>query len=132
MGRVGFLERGDVIAVVGASKNAEKWGYKVYRELKSAGFMVYPVNPKHEKIGGDSCYPNLRAIPEKPDVIITVVRPEVTEGIVKECRSLGIGKVWMQPGSESGKAIDFCRKNDIEVMTNACFVVTHLKNDRGE
>jgi len=122
-----FLDRKNKIAVIGVSNNHEKWGYKVYKSLRSSGFSVYAVNPKHAEIDLDKCYPDLRSIPEKLDVVITIVPPKITEKIVKICKELGIKKVWMQPGSESGDAIRFCEENDINVMHDACFVVDGLK-----
>src|SRR5262245_56238490 len=37
-------------AVVGASRDRDKFGYKVFRALKVAGYAVYPVNPNAELI----------------------------------------------------------------------------------
>ncbi len=34
--------------------------------------------------------------------------------------NLGIKKVWMQPGSESEKAIKYCEDNKIDAIHNAC------------
>ncbi len=127
MNQTEFLNRKNKIAVVGVSEDRAKWGRKVYEELKSAGYKIYPINPKHKKIGSDRCYPNLKALPEKPDVVITVVPPQITEKIVEQCRFLGINKVWMQPGSESEKAIAFCENNNINTIHHACFVVDGLK-----
>ncbi len=123
----GFLDKKNVIAIVGASSNKEKWGYKVYKKLREAGFEVYPVNPKYKEIEGEKCYPDLASLPQKPDVVITVVKPEVTKKIVEECKRLGIKRIWMQTGSESKKAIEFCKKNGISVVYGACFVVNGLK-----
>ncbi|MEM2251396.1 MAG: CoA-binding protein [Candidatus Hadarchaeales archaeon] len=114
------------IAVVGASPNREKWGWRIYNKLKSLGFDVFPVNPNYPEIDGEKCYSSLKDLPVKPDLVITVVPPRVTEKIVEECRELGITKVWMQPGSESERAIEFCRANGIEATYNACFVVDFL------
>ncbi len=122
-----FLGKDNIIAVVGATINKEKWGYKVYKALKRAFPVVYAVNPKYKEIEKDKCYPGLKSLPEKPDVVITVVPPKITGTVVKVCRELGISKVWMQPGSESKKAVGFCKKNMIEVVYNACFVVDGLK-----
>ncbi len=122
-----FLDKKNKIAIVGVSANQKKMGSKIYEELKSAGFRVYPINPKHRRIGQDACYPNLEALPEIPDVAIMVVPPNVTEQLVKQCRKLGIKRVWMQPGSESEKAIKFCKHNNIEIMHDACFVANGLK-----
>ncbi len=124
-----FLKKESVIAVVGATVNPEKWGYKVYRTLREVFPRVYAVNPKYKEVLGDRCYPSLKSLPERPDTVITVIPPKVTEGVVKACRELGIRKVWMQPGSESREAIAFCRKNGVECMSNACFVVNGLKRE---
>ncbi len=122
-----FISRKNIVAVVGASNNKNKWGYKIYKKLRLLGFSVYPVNPNHETIDRKKCYPDLKVLPKKPDVVITVVPPKITEKVVKECKNIGIEKIWMQPGSESKKAIEFCKKNDIDVIYNACFVINGLK-----
>ncbi len=124
-----FLNRENKIAIVGVSNNPEKWGYRIYKSLKSAGFDVYAINPKYTEIEGDSCYPDLRSISksEKVDVVITVVPPRVTEQIIRQCKNLEIGKIWMQPGSESEESINLCKKNGIDVIYNVCFVVDGLK-----
>jgi len=123
-----FLDKNNIIAVVGASPNKEKWGWKIFTKLRESGFKVYPVNPKHEKIDNARCYPDLKSLPKKPDVVITIVPPHITEKVVEQCKKLGIEMVWMQPGSESEEAIKFCRENGIEVVYNACFVVDGLKD----
>ena len=69
----------------------------------------------------------MKSMPERPDVVITVVPPKVTEKVVETCRELGIRRVWMQPGSESLDAIKSCKRNRIECMHDACFVVDGLK-----
>ena len=117
-----FLRKENVFAVVGASGNTEKWGYKVFKMLKNAGYEVYPVNPNRHEIDGEKCYPSLYALPKVPDVVVTVVKPEITESVVKECKELGIKKVWMQPGSESEQAVKFCIKNGIEAVYGICLV----------
>jgi len=121
-----FLNKNNAVAVIGVSADPDKWGSKIYKTLKSSNFNVYPVNPKYKKIGDDICYPDLKALPKKPDVVITVVPPRVTEQIVKACKEAGISRVWMQPGSESEKAINFCKNNDIKVVYNTCFVADGL------
>jgi len=118
-----FLNKENRIAIVGVSDNSKKWGRKIFEKLKLDNFCVYPINPKHKKIGEDICYPNLRSLPKKPTIVITVVSPKITEKIVEECKELGINKIWMQPGSESGKVITFCRDNNIEASFNTCFVM---------
>lgn len=119
----GYLKKQNVFAVVGVSINPEKYGHQVYKDLKEAGYVVYAINPNIDEVLGDQCYNSLSDLPEKPDVVDTVVPPEVTEEIVKECKELGIKRVWMQPGSESENAIRFCEENDINVVHDVCVMV---------
>jgi hypothetical protein len=118
-----FLRRSNCIAVIGASRNPAKYGHQVYRDLRNAGYRVYAVNPRVTAVLGDRCYPSLHALPEKPDVVNIIVPPAVTEEVVRECNALGIERVWMQPGSESEEAIEFCRRHHINVIFGACIML---------
>jgi len=126
-----FLDKKNIIGFVGATIQKDKWGYKKYKEIKDAGFKVYPINPKYDNVDGDKCFPNIRSLIDflhkKPDLVITIIPPKITERIVEECRDFGIDKVWMQPGSESEKAIKLCEENRIKVMYGVCIVVDALQ-----
>lgn len=110
-------------AVVGVSNNTSKYGYKVFDQLKKAGYSVFAINPGLESIDGDSCYPSLAALPKKPDAVSIVVPPKITEQIISECASLGISNVWMQPGSESKRAIQDGEKHGITVIHSHCVLI---------
>lgn len=122
-----FLNKKNILAVVGASRDPEKYGYQVFKDLKSAGYEVYPVNPNAQEIIGDKCYPSLEKLPVKPDVVDMVVPSRVTEHAVETCKKLKITKVWMQPGSESEKAIRFCEENSIDVVHGVCIMIERAK-----
>ncbi len=109
--------------VVGASENQEKYGFKVLADLKSAGYKVFPVNPKAGELLGLKVYKSLSEISKNIDVVIFVVPPKVGEQVILEVKNLGIKKVWLQPGSESQKIIDFCKENGIECIHNACIMI---------
>jgi predicted CoA-binding protein len=110
-------------AVVGATDNPKKYGNQIIRNLKKRGYQVYPVNPKTKIIEGLICYANLVEIPLQVDVVDFVVPPEVTEEILKQCKQLGLKRIWLQPGSESKKAIDFCNKNNMRVVHSVCVMM---------
>ena len=124
-----FLDKKNLIAVVGASKDPEKYGHRVCRDLKSGGYKVYPVNPNADEILGDKCYPSLETLPEKPDVVDVVVPPKVTEEVVRDCNRLGIKRVWIRQGSESETAIKFCKDNNIAVIFKKCIMVERHKRE---
>jgi predicted CoA-binding protein len=110
-------------AVVGATDNPEKYGHQVLMSLKKRDYEVYPVNPRLETIEGIKCYSTLTDLPGKVDVVDFVVPPQATETILKECRDLGLNRIWLQPGSESEAAIDFCRENNMQVVHSVCVMM---------
>jgi len=112
-----------VWAVVGASRDPRKFGYQVFRSLRDAGYIVYPVNPRGGELDGIQVYPTLSDLPQQPEVINTVVPPVVTERIVQEAHLLGLTRIWMQPGAESEASLRYCREHDIQVIQQACAMV---------
>jgi predicted CoA-binding protein len=112
-----------VWAVVGASTNPEKYGHRIFRTLRAAGYTVYGVNPRGGEIDGESLYPSLAGLPVAPAVVDIVVPPKVTELVVRECAELGLTRVWMQPGAESDEAIAFCAEHGIDAVYGACAMV---------
>lgn len=111
-------------AIVGATDDAKKYGHQIFKNLKSRGYKVYPVNPKLRELKGVKCYPSLADIPVKVDVVDFVVPPEVTEVILKECKRLGLSRIWLQPGSESEAAIAFCHENNLNVVHGVCVMLS--------
>lgn len=121
-----FVNR-KVWAVVGASQDRSKFGFRVFDALRRVGYTVYPVNPRGGELDGATVYPSLADLPEDPEVVDLVVPPAVTEQVVKEMHRLGLRRVWMQPGSESQAAIHFCQENGMQVVHHACAMV-HKRN----
>ncbi len=120
-----FLDA-NVFAVVGASSKPHKYGYKIYKYLKKIGKRVYPIHRAIKTIDDDVVYKSITDLPEKVEVVDIVVPPEVTEKVVIECHKLGIKKIWIQPGAESKKAIEFCKNNGIDVVYNTCIMLAPL------
>jgi hypothetical protein len=122
-----MLDKNDVYVVIGASSKKQKYGYKVLKDLKENNFKVIPVNLKEKEILGLKVYKNILDMERKIDVVIFVVPPLITEKILPNIKKLKISKVWMQPGSESQKAINYCRKNKINCVYNTCIMIKNKK-----
>ncbi|HNV96843.1 MAG TPA: CoA-binding protein [bacterium] len=118
-----MLDKNLIYAVVGASSNEEKYGYKIFKDLIEKNYNAVPINPKGGYTFNKKVFRSLLEVEIKPDMIIFVVKPEITEKILEEVKKLGIKKVWMQPGSESPKAIKYCKENNISVVHNACVII---------
>jgi uncharacterized protein len=120
------------IAVVGVSDKRETGCNLGYRKFKAAGYTVSAVNPRLDSFEGDPCYPDLRAIPERPEAVFILASPAVSEQIVQQCIDLGIKHVWMhcmmgvKPGlgagttSVSQRAVQLCGENGIAVIPGSC------------
>jgi acetyltransferase len=63
------------VAVFGASERPGSVGGTVWRNLLgdgSSGYRgrLYPVNPKHSHLNGNTAYRNVDALPEAPDLAV--------------------------------------------------------------
>jgi uncharacterized protein len=120
------------IAVVGVSDRRETGCNLNYKKFKANGYRVYAVNPRISTFDGEPCYPDLNALPEKPDAVFIMTSPNVTEQIVQQCVNLGITHVWMhclmgtKPGlgagstSVSQSAVEMCKENNVAVIPGTC------------
>ncbi|QUH20468.1 CoA-binding protein [Alkaliphilus sp. B6464] len=112
-----------VWAVVGATPDSEKFGYKIYKKLKDHGYTVYGVNPKYESLDGDKLYSSLKDLPEKPECIDMVVNPKVTKSTLTEIKELGIEYVWFQPGTFDEDIIDMAEEDGLQIVYYDCVLV---------
>lgn len=119
-----------VWAVVGASNDRRKFGNRIYRTLRSAGYTVYPVNPREETIEGDQAYKWVNQLPEPPTVVNMVIPPRYALSTVKQAKEAGAQAVWFQPGAEDDEAIHWAKENGMDVVEN-CILVHHVKNPTG-
>ncbi len=111
------------IAVVGVSKNKSKFGNTIYKELKNKNYKVFPVNPKFSNFGGDKCYPDLYSIPYSVDGVIINVSATQAINLVKDAKEKGIKRIWLQQGSQSEEAVNFCKNNNINCISNECILM---------
>lgn len=113
----------DRIAVVGVSTKNEEAANMIYKKFKGAGYEVFAVNPTTEVFKGDPCYPSVKDIPGGAQAVVLVLKPEVTEKVVRECAEAGITHVWMHRSignSVSDEAVQFCKDNGIQVIGGGC------------
>lgn len=111
------------LAIVGVSHTGKKFSNIVFKELKSKGYQIFPVNPRGDNILDERCYPNLQSLPEKVEGVLVITKPTATENIVREAHSLGIKHVWIQQGAESNEAIRFCEENRMNVVHGECILM---------
>jgi predicted CoA-binding protein len=115
---------GQHFAVVGASTDRRKYGNKVLRCYLQNDRSVVPVNPHSTSVEGLPAVAALSDMDRVPDGISVITQPDVTESIVDEAIALGIRHIWMQPGAESGAAIQAAEDAGINVIhSGPCLLV---------
>lgn len=111
------------LAILGVSRNPRKFGNAVLKGMKTKGYNIIPVHPVAEAIENEKCYKSLSEIPFPVDGAILSIKPEAVEKAVEEINAAGIKRIWMQQGSESKNAIEYCIKNGISVISGECILM---------
>ncbi|WP_210394622.1 acetate--CoA ligase family protein [Motiliproteus sediminis] len=80
------------IAIVGASTDPTKRGYKAIVGLLEGGFEgeIYPINPKASEILGLTAYPSLGELPRAADLALMCTPAASIPGLLRECGKVGI------------------------------------------
>ncbi|AKL95058.1 CoA-binding domain-containing protein [Clostridium aceticum] len=112
-----------VWAVVGATPDTKKFGYKIYKKLKDYGYTVYGINPNCEEIAGDKIYSSLKDLPEKPECVDMVVRPNISKTVLDEIKALEIPYVWFQPGTFDEETISKAEEYNLKIVYYDCVLV---------
>lgn len=124
-----FIDKSLKYAVVGVSRNPDKYGHRVFDDLRSAEFQLFPINPNVRNIAGYKIYPTISDLPELVDVVVMVVPAEVGMKVVEEIARLGVKKVWFQPGSESIELEKACVELGLQCNFGQCIMVERRKID---
>ncbi len=120
------------IAVIGASREPEKVGHKILKNLLEYGFKghLYPINPNTNELLGLKCYGNITEVPGQVDLAVIVVPEKIVPVIARECGEKGVkGIVVISAGfSETGREgtylekelLETCQKYNIRMQGPNC------------
>ena len=103
------------VVIIGASENPEKIGGRPIKYMLQHGFKgrIYAVNPVRSEVQGIKAWPDLKSLPEVPDVAVICIPGEAAVDAVKICAELGVKLgVIISSGfgetGEKGKAAQDC------------------------
>lgn len=113
------------IVMIGATDDPKKFGSTVFRALVDHGHDVVPVNPRHDRIGGVQCHPDLRSVLGEIDSVLVMLTGPAAVEAVRECVLRSVSMVWLfrgagSPGAMSAESVELCRDNGVEVIAGAC------------
>ncbi|MEW6193476.1 MAG: acetate--CoA ligase alpha subunit [Bacillota bacterium] len=86
------LFRPQSVAVIGASKNREKLGNVILRNVLRSGYggAVYPVNPRETEIEGLKTFPSVSEIGKPVELAVVVVPAERVLDVARDCGGAGV------------------------------------------
>lgn len=121
------LRNSKTIAVVGASNNPVSASNRICKYLKDQGYKVIPVNPNYKQVLGETCYPDLKSIPEKADLADVFRRDAALLGVIEDAAAEGIPAVWLQAGLSCKEGKKVAEEAGMDYIDNSCIMVEHRR-----
>jgi predicted CoA-binding protein len=122
-----ILTRARVVAVVGLSASWYRPSYFAAKYLQDHGYRIVPVNPTHDEVLGEKCYPDLASIPGAVDVVDCFRRAEDMPPIARGAVAKGAKVLWMQIGIKNDEAARIALAGGLEVVMNRCVKLEHAR-----
>ena len=110
------------VAVLGASKNKERYSYKAFSMLKEYGHTPIPVHPVLAELEGVPVVASLSEIDGPVDTLTVYVGPNNIADEIPKIITLRPGRVILNPGTESPELILALDKAGIPYL-EACTLV---------
>jgi predicted CoA-binding protein len=120
-----IFEKYNTIAVYGMSRFKHKAAQGVPAFMLSRGYNIIPINPFADIILGQKCYPDLKDIPDKIE-ILNVFRPsyyvfEVVKDVLSRKNEKGdIDVIWLQEGIMNEDARKLAEEAGIIFLQDLC------------
>jgi uncharacterized protein len=114
-------------AVVGCSPKPERPSHYVSAYLMENGYRIVPVNPGHDRILGQPCYPDVEAIPFPVDVVVVFRRPEAALEPILAAVAKKAKAVWLQDGITHPEGEEIARKAGLVVVSDDCLMRRHAR-----
>ncbi|MGA8032732.1 MAG: CoA-binding protein [Casimicrobiaceae bacterium] len=122
-----ILTRSHTIAVVGLSAQWHRPSNFAAKYMQSHGYRVIPVNPTYPSVLGETCYPNLRAIPVPVDIVDCFRKAPEMPALADDAIAIGARVFWMQLGIENDEAAKHASDAGLDVVMNRCVKIEHAR-----
>ena len=122
-----ILTQARVIAVVGLSANWYRPSYFAAKYMQDHGYRIVPVNPGYASVLGETCYPNIAAIPDDVDIVDCFRKAQEMPALAREAAAKGAKVLWMQLGIRSDEAASIAGDAGLEVVMDRCVKIEHAR-----
>ncbi|MBK8065198.1 MAG: CoA-binding protein [Betaproteobacteria bacterium] len=114
-----------VIAVVGLSANWHRPSYFAAKYMQEHGYRIIPVNPQYTEVLGEKCYPSLRDIPEKVDIVDCFQKTERILPLAEAAIAIGARVLWQQIGVKNEAAAALAAAAGLDTVMDRCVKIEH-------
>jgi len=114
-----------VVAVVGCSPKPDRDSHQIAKYLIDKGYDVIPVNPAVPEILGRKCYPDVKSIPRKVDIVDVFRSPEHVPPIADEAVAAKAECLWLQTGIAHEEASKKASDAGLYVVQDRCIATLH-------
>ena len=93
--------------------------------MQDHGYRVIPVNPAYQEVLGEKCYPDLKAVPEKIDMVDCFRKSAEIPALAEDAIAVGAKCLWMQLGVVNDAAALRAREAGLDVVMDRCVKIEH-------
>jgi predicted CoA-binding protein len=122
-----LIHRARTIAIVGLSANELRPSNFVGFYLQRHGYRVIPVNPRETEVLGETCYPNLAAVPVAVDIVNVFRAPDALPAIAREAVAIHAGALWCQFGVINEEGARIAEQGGLPVVVDRCLKIEHAR-----
>ena len=119
------------IAVVGCSPKPDRDSHQIAKWLIEKGYDVIPVNPAAPEILGRKCYPDVKSLPKRPDIVNVFRASEAVPPIADEAIAAKTDCLWLQSGIVHDDAARKASDAGLYVIQDRCIRTLHTVLVRG-
>ena len=117
-----MTDRKKTVAVIGASKDRNKFGNKALRAFERQGYDVLAINPNEAEVEGHKTYGSVLDVPGTIDMATVYVPPDAGVKVMDELARKGVPEVWLNPGADEDEVVARARKLGLHIV-QACSIL---------
>jgi hypothetical protein len=114
--------KSEIVVVLGASPNPERYSNMAVRSLKDHGHQIIPVHLKAKEIEGIKAVEDISQITEKVDTLTVYLAPEHLVSLENKIVDLNPARIIFNPGSENKELMKSLQEKGFKVI-EACTLV---------
>ena len=115
------------IAVVGCSPDPSRDSHQIAALLKAKGHTIIPVNPHCREVLGEQCFPSLREVPTRIEMVDVFRRSQFVGQVAEESIAIGASILWLHLGVIAPAAAQRAYAAGLTVVMDRCPAIEYRR-----